>query len=118
MQQKIFVGYLLCAFYFFTYKDFITWTPNLRERLTSIVLDNLRPVALKTVSEVLEETITKKFDVEELTDKVMEKIIKARLRLYIIDYKFDESQNMQDVTTAEALVPTWMTIYVLKIPEI
>ena len=75
-------------------------------------------MALKTVSEVLEETISKKFDVEELTDKVMEKIIKARLRLYIIDYKFDESQNGQDDTNAEALVPTWMTIYVLKIPAI
>ena len=48
----------------------------------------------------------------------MEKIIKARLRLYIIDYKFDESQNVQDDTNAETLVPTWMTIYVLKIPEI
>ena len=75
-------------------------------------------MALKTVSEVLEETISKKFDVEELTDKVMEKIIKARLRLYIIDYKFDESQNGQDDTNAETLVPTWMTIYVLKIPAI
>ena len=72
-------------------------------------------MASKTVSKILEETITKKFDVEELTDKVMEKIIKARLRLYIIDYKFDESQND---TNAEALVPTWMTIYVLKIPAI
>ena len=75
-------------------------------------------MALKTVSEVLEETTTKKFDVEELTEKVMKKIIKARLRLYIIDYKFDESQNVQDDTNAEALVPTWMTIYVLKIPAI
>ena len=75
-------------------------------------------MASKTVSKILEETITKKFDVEELTDKVMEKIIKARLRLYIIDYKFDESQNGRDDSNAETLVPTWMTIYVLKIPGI
>ena len=75
-------------------------------------------MALKTVSEVLEETTSKNLDVEELTDKVMEKITKARLRLYIIDYKFDESQNGRDDSNAETLVPTWMTIYVLKIPAI